>query len=103
MRKTDDDRTDARPASGRRVSFGTVPDFAFAGPGVRVEDVVEGSPAERGGVLPGDVLTEIDGREIENLRAFSSLLRTLEPGQTVRAKLTRGSERVTVAVTVVAR
>ena len=54
----------------RRVSFGTVPDFAFEGPGVRVTSVVPGSPAEKAGVQAGDVLMAIDGKPIANLQAL---------------------------------
>ena len=51
----------SRPGSGRRVSFGTVPDFAFSGPGVKVAGVVPGSPAEKAGVKEGDVLLRFAG------------------------------------------
>jgi hypothetical protein len=37
------------------VSFGSIPDFAFAGPGVRIGGVVAGSPAEKAGLKEGDV------------------------------------------------
>ncbi len=79
---------------GRRVSFGTVPDFAYQGTGVRVDSTVPDSPAERAGVLPGDVLIRLNGQEIGNLRAFSKYLKTLDPGQAVEATLIRdGTER----------
>ncbi len=91
------------PRSGRRVSFGTVPEFAFQGPGVRVDSVLPDSPAARAGLRAGDVLVRIDEHEIENLRRFSEVLRTLEPGQTVRATVERDGTPVTVDVTVVAR
>jgi hypothetical protein len=76
-------------ASGRRVSFGTVPQFDFAGPGVKVDSVVAGSPAERAGVQAGDVLIRLDDTSIADLRGFSQHLRTLKPGQEVIAVLLR--------------
>jgi len=96
------------PASGaaggsRRVSFGTMPDFAHPGPGVKVAGVTPGSPAEKAGVKEGDVILQVDGTEIANLAAFSALLKELSPGQTVKAVIERGGERVTVEVTVVER
>lgn len=91
------------PAGGRRVSFGSVPEFGFAGPGVQLAGVTPGSPAERAGLQAGDVLLTLDGQEITDLRAFSGLLRTLEPGQTVRVVYRRGEEEKTVGVTVEAR
>ncbi|MCB9853074.1 MAG: M20/M25/M40 family metallo-hydrolase [Phycisphaerales bacterium] len=87
-------------ASPRRVSFGTVPDFAFQGTGVRVESTVPDSPAARAGVLPGDVLIRLDGRDIANLRAFSDFLKTLAPDQAVDATLLRDGVEVKIRVVV---
>jgi hypothetical protein len=88
---------------GRRVSFGTVPEFAFAGPGVKVGGVVAGSPAEKAGIKEGDVIASIDGKPISNLQAFSDLLKTLVAGQTVEVVLTRDGKPANVPVTVVER
>ena len=89
--------------SGRKVSFGTVPEFAFQGSGVQVASVVPGSPAEKAGVLAGDVLVQVASQEIADLRAFSEVLGGLEAGQTVLVTLLRGGQTVTLEVTVVAR
>ena len=89
--------------SGRRVRFGTVPDFAFQGPGARIEGVTPGSPAEKAGLRPGDVLVRIGETEIAGLREFSAALKALEPGQTVAATVLREGEEITVSVTVEAR
>jgi hypothetical protein len=91
------------PASGRRVRFGTVPDFAFPGPGVKVEQVGSDSPAEAAGFQAGDVLIRINEDDVTDLRAYSQILRTLEPGQRVRATVLRAGEEVTLEVTVAAR
>jgi hypothetical protein len=90
-------------AQGRRVSFGTMPDFGFEGPGVKVEAVVPGSPAEKGGVRPGDVVLKLDGKEVANLRDFSEKLKGRQPGQVVRATLRRDGKEVEVDVTLVER
>ncbi len=88
---------------GRRVSFGSVPDFAFEGPGVKLSGVTPGSPAEKAGLKEGDVLLRIDDVEMTDLRAFSGHLRTLQPGQSVRALVRRGEEKLVFEVTVVER
>ena len=64
----------------RKVSLGVVPDFAFAGPGVRLEGVVPGSPAEAAGLRAGDILLAVDGKELPGLKALSALLKSLPPG-----------------------
>jgi hypothetical protein len=89
--------------AGRRVSFGTMPDFAFAGPGVRVAGVTPGSPAEKAGVKEGDVLLKLGARGVADLRGFSDILRGLAPGQTVVVVLSRGGRDLSLEVTVVER
>ena len=85
-------------AGARRVFLGTVPDFTFSDPGVRVEDVVEGSPAEEAGILPGDVLLALDGKPVGDLRTYSELLKTYDPGdQVVLTLLSDGDEVVLTA------
>ncbi|HEX9189592.1 MAG TPA: M20/M25/M40 family metallo-hydrolase, partial [Vicinamibacteria bacterium] len=88
---------------GRRVSFGTMPDFAFPGPGVKVAGVTPGSPAEKAGVKEGDVLLKVGGQGVANLQAFSGILRGLTPGQTVTVVLSRGGAEQTLDVTVAER
>jgi aminopeptidase N len=90
-------------APARRVSFGTVPDFEFPGPGVKVTGVVPGSPAEKAGVKEGDILMAIDGQPVTNLRGYSDILKTLSPGQTVKAAFKRGGQDVTLPVTLAER
>ena len=91
------------PAQGRRVSFGTMPDFAFSGPGVKVAGVTAGSPAEKAGVKEGDVILKVDGQDVANLAGFSAILRGLSPGQTVNVVLNRSGAEQLLDVTVVER
>jgi hypothetical protein len=88
---------------GRRVSFGTMPDFAFEGPGVKVEAVVPGSPAEKAGVKPGDVLLKLDGTDVASLRDYSERLKAARPGQTVRATFRRDGKEIDLDVTLAER
>ncbi len=90
-------------SAGRRVSFGTVPDFAFEGPGVRVGGLVDGSPAQKADIREGDVITAIDGKPVANLQAFSAMLGGFAPGQTVKASVVRAGKELTVTVTLAER
>lgn len=87
----------------RRVSFGTMPDFSFEGPGVKVEGVVPGSPAQRAGVKTGDVVLRLDGKDVASLRDFSEKLKGMTPGQVVTATLRREGKDLEVSVTLVER
>ena len=91
------------PGGERKVSLGTVPDFAFAGPGVRVSEVLAGSPAEAAGIQAGDVLLAVDDSELTGLRDLSTALKGREPGDQVTVRLRRGDEEIERVATLVAR
>ena len=78
---------------GRRVSFGSIPDFNYTGEGVRVSGVIPGSPAEKAGIQEGDLLVEFAGIAVEDLGSFSSILKGLEPGDEVEVVYERDGER----------
>ncbi len=94
------------PASGgggRRVSFGSIPDFNHTGDGVLLSGVIPGSPAEKAGLKEGDLIVEFAGTPVEDLRGFSDILKGLSPGDEVDVVFVRDGERRTTAVTVVER
>ena len=94
---------DPAAAGGRRVSFGSMPDFAYQGKGYKLGTVTPDSPADKAGLVAGDVLIRIAGQEVTDIRGFSEILKTLQPGQTVKATVQRGEEEITADVTVVER
>ncbi len=96
-------RPAAKKGGGRRVSFGTMPEFAYRGPGVKVASVIEGSPAAKAGIQKGDILLAMDGAEMKDLRSFSQLLRGHKPGDVVKVRIRRGDEEQTLEATLVAR
>ena len=95
----------APPAAGggRRVTIGTMPDFAFAGPGVKVAGVTPGSPADKAGLKEGDVLVKLNGETIPDLKGYSAMLRGLQPGQSVKLTYRRGDAEQDVTLTVIER
>jgi hypothetical protein len=88
---------------GRRVSFGSIPDFNHEGAGVLLSGVIPGSPAAKAGLQEGDLLVEFAGVGVEDLRSFSDILKGLSPGDQVDVVFERGGERHTTTVTVVER
>ncbi len=71
--------------------------------GVRVEAVVAGSGAEQAGLLPGDVMIEIDGQPIRSVEDFLSALRNHEPGDALAIGVARGDIRVELTATLTDR
>jgi serine protease Do len=66
--------------------------------GVVVADVLEGGPAARAGLQPGDVLLTLDGKRMENGRQFRINLYTRGIGQQVMLEVLRGDRRLSVRV-----
>jgi len=91
------------PRTSRRASLGTMPDFAFDGPGVRVQQVTPGSAAEESGIVAGDVIVAIDGATVTDLRSFSELLKARAPGDAVEVTVLRGNEEQIVEAVLGAR
>lgn len=59
------------------------------GRGVVIEEVRGGSPAERAGLKPGDVVLTFDGEAVRSVRQFTRLVRETPAGRKVRATISR--------------
>jgi aminopeptidase N len=88
--------SDSQPTGERKVSLGTIPDFAFTGKGVRTTGVVAGSPAEAAGLKDGDIIVQLNGSPVENLKSFSDILKTLKPGDKATIVFLRDGKENTV-------
>ena len=75
--KTGDTSLDLQelPLAPGRPRLGIVIDQQHAGPGLRIESVQDGSPADRAGMLPGDVLVGVDDDDLEAPAQAFGLLR----------------------------
>ena len=94
----------ANPHSGKvsgggyGPDFGSIPDFTELPNGVRFADVRPGSPAAKAGLKAGDILTEFDGKPIQNLYDFTYALRASHAGQEVLVKVLRGTQSIEAKV-----
>lgn len=86
---------------GLQVELTAVPHPGSARPsrGVLVHQVVEGAPAARAGVLPGDFITDFAGVRVQSPEELSFLVTSRRPGTRVPIKyLRRGHRRSGVIV-----
>lgn len=65
---------------------------------VEVVKVLDGGPAERAGMLAGDLLLRLDDRQVSNLPGLSVVLRRAGEGQTMTAELERKGRRMRLSV-----
>lgn len=57
--------------------------------GLQVAQVVTGSPAEKAGMKPEDVIVEFDGRKVDDYETFTDLLMAKKAGDEVTIKVMR--------------
>jgi serine protease Do len=67
--------------------------------GALISDVTEGSPAEKAGLKPDDVVVGVDGRVVEDNSDLSQYIASKSPGTTVRLQVLRDGQERQVAVT----
>ena len=66
--------------------------------GAIVQGLVPGGPAETAGILPGDVILEVEGDAIEGSEDVSAAVGDLEVGETVQVRVEREGDEQTVEV-----
>ena len=66
--------------------------------GVMVGSVEEDSPAEAGGILVGDILTVVDGEDVESGRSLAAIVRKKKKGDAVAIELMRDGRLEAVTV-----
>lgn len=87
-------------SSGSQVYLGSVPDMAAGDvPGLKLTGVRPGSPAELGGLLADDVITEFGGLKVSDLQSYSDALYSHKPGDVVKVVVLRGGKAVELTVT----
>ena len=75
--------------------------FKLAGThGALIAGVMRGSPADKAGIKPGDVLTQVAGKPVKDAQVMLDLIAALEPGKTARFDLTRDGRVVGVDVAI---
>ena len=69
--------------SGYGAYLGTIPDMSESPGGVRITGTRSGSPADKAGLVAGDVITAIGTKTIGNLYDMTDALRAHQAGDTV--------------------
>lgn len=95
------------------VKFGRVRDFTTGlstdpgaamamglrrGDGVLVSEVEIGSPGEKAGLQPGDIIVGVDGKRVSDLEEVRTLLRLFRVGDSVPLRIERAGEELSVAL-----
>jgi Zn-dependent M28 family amino/carboxypeptidase len=77
------------------VSMGIMPDYTFAGAGVKVDGVSDGRPAIKAGIKTGDVVTQLGDYKISSVESYMQALSTFKKGDAIKVVVKRGAEEKT--------
>ena len=67
--------------------------------GVIITGVLQNGPAARAGIRPGDVITGVAEKKIENVQELLTAVAGLKPGSATRFSLQRGGDKMEIDVT----
>lgn len=68
-------------------------------PGILVSEVLEGTSADKAGILPGDFIVELDGKVVESIDAVNNMKKYWTIGDTIEIVYFRKGEKVTSEMT----
>ncbi|MPL66624.1 hypothetical protein SDC9_12311 [bioreactor metagenome] len=72
-----------------KVTLGIMPDVTGSSDGLKAENVSKGKPADRAGMLTGDIIIELNGKKITDIYSYMDALGTLKENQTYKVKIKR--------------
>ncbi len=76
---------------GSRPALGIMPDYG-AEYGILVDGVRGGGPAAKAGIIPGDLIIEIGGKETPGIQEYMDVMSTLRIGKKVSVKIERAGK-----------
>ena len=74
------------------VTMGIMPDYTFSGTGVRVEGISDGRPAQKAGILAGDVIVQLGEHNTSSMEAYMQALSKFKKGDKAKVKYKRGND-----------
>ena len=67
--------------------------------GISIRHVFEGGPASKAGLRAGDIINNINDKNVPDLRTLHIVIAQHEPGETITIRLIRGQDRLTRKLT----
>ncbi|WP_433477406.1 trypsin-like peptidase domain-containing protein [Spirillospora sp. CA-142024] len=96
-----------RSGTVKQAKLGVLPDPRYQEGGARImpqpvngqDPVTKGGPADKAGLKPGDVITKVDDKPIEDATDLIAQIRSRAPGDRVKITYQRGGKESTAEVT----
>jgi S1-C subfamily serine protease len=87
-------------AAGKRPAFlGVSTDPTSTDDGARIDNVTQGSPADKGGLEQGDLVVQVGTTPVHSYAALKPAIRRYKAAEQVDVIVQRGGKRITLHVT----
>ncbi len=94
--KTNDSDNEETPRF--KVTLGVVPDYAYEGAGMRIDGISDGKPAQKAGLLAGDVVVQIGEHKVTDMMSYMKALGKFSKGEKTTVQVKRGTDVITKEV-----
>ena len=81
------------------VTLGVIPDYLFAGPGLKIDGATEGRPAAKAGMKAGDIVVKIGDFTIDDIYAYMSALGAFKKGDSTTLVYKRDGKEIEASLT----
>ena len=82
-----------------KVTLGVVPDYLYDQKGMRIDGVSEDRPAQKAGMMKGDVVVQVGIYKITDMMSYMKSLSKFEKGQTTTVTVERNGAPIELEVT----
>jgi serine protease Do len=72
--------------------------IGYDGQGIGIQQVIPGSPADQAGISPGDVILQVDGKNVSDTKVLHDYIASKKPGDTIRLNVWSQGVKKFVAV-----
>lgn len=80
------------------VSLGIMPDYTFSGSGVKVDGVSDNRPAQKAGIMAGDVITRLGDFPLTSMESYMQALSKFKKGEKATVQYTRNGQALSTTV-----
>jgi len=81
-----------------KVSLGVMPDYMFNKGGMRIDGVTEGRPADKAGLIKGDIVIKMGEYSIEDMMGYMKALSKFDSGDSTIIVVKRGEDLIKKSV-----
>lgn len=80
------------------VTLGVIPDYLYDGEGMRIDGVSDERPAQKAGILKGDVVIQMGDSTITSMMSYMRALSAFKKGDKTKVTVERNGDQLTVEV-----